>query len=120
MKYGEIWTESLNNAFNNYVKYIISETRAKKPVFRSIFSLSEITSRLTSNREEKSLRHVAMDAKFLDDDKPKTSVKFQTLSILFCSIYFVKCWQTFLELNPKGPYLSLEKEKVFVLCSPTS
>ena len=76
MKYREIWTESLNNTFNNYVKYIISETRTKKPIFRSIFSLSnEITSRLTSNREEKSLRHVAMDAKFLDDDKPKTSVK---------------------------------------------
>ena len=27
------------------------------------------------NREEKSLRHVAMVAKFLDDDKPKTSLK---------------------------------------------
>ena len=27
------------------------------------------------NREEKSLRHVAMVAKFLDDNKPKTSLK---------------------------------------------
>ena len=26
-------------------------------------------------REEKSLRHVAMVAKFLDDNKPKTSLK---------------------------------------------
>ena len=40
------------------------------------------------NREEKSLRHVAMVARFLDDNKPKTSLKskfalFQTSSILF-------------------------------------
>ena len=28
-----------------------------------------------SNREKKSLRHVAMVAKFLDDNKPKTSLK---------------------------------------------
>ena len=40
------------------------------------------------NREEKSLRHVAMVAKFLDDNKPKRHLKsgfalFQTTSILF-------------------------------------
>ena len=40
------------------------------------------------NREEKSLRHVAMVAKFLDDKKPKRHLKsgfalFQTTSILF-------------------------------------
>ena len=40
------------------------------------------------NREEKSLRHVAMVARFRDDNKPKTSLKskfalFQTSSILF-------------------------------------
>ena len=39
-------------------------------------------------REEKSLPHVAMVAKFLDDDKPTKSLKsefalFQTLLILF-------------------------------------
>ena len=39
-------------------------------------------------REEKSLRHVAMVAKFLDDNKPIKSLKklfalFQTLPILF-------------------------------------
>ena len=28
------------------------------------------------NREEKSLRHVTMVAKFLDDNKPKTSLKY--------------------------------------------
>ena len=40
------------------------------------------------NREEKSLRHVAMVAKFLDDNKPIKSLKslfalFQTSPILF-------------------------------------
>ena len=43
------------------------------------------------NREEKLLRHVAIIAKFLDDNKPKTSLKsafvlFQTSSILFSFI----------------------------------
>ena len=36
---------------------------------------------------------------------------FQTSSILFSFIQFVKCWRDSLGLNPKGPYLSLEKEK---------
>ena len=35
----------------------------------------------------------------------------QTSSILFNFIKFGKCWRHFLRLNPKGPYLSLEKEK---------
>ena len=43
---------------------------------------------LSRNREEKSLRHVAMVAKFLDDNKPIKSLKslfalFQTSPILF-------------------------------------
>ena len=62
------------------------------------------------NREEKSLRHVAMVAKFLDDNKPKA---FQTSSIFFNFIEFVKRWRNFLELNSKGPCLGLEKEKHF-------
>ena len=45
-------------------------------------------SALLKYREEKSLRHVAMVAKFLDDNKPKRHLKsgftlFQTSSILF-------------------------------------
>ena len=36
---------------------------------------------------------------------------FQTSSILFSFIQVVKCWRNSLGLNPKGPYLSLEKEK---------
>ena len=43
---------------------------------------------LWSSREEKSLRHVTMVAKFRDENKPKRHLKsgfapFQTLSILF-------------------------------------
>ena len=52
-------------------------------------------------RQEKSLRHVAMVAKFLDDNKPKRRLKcgfalFQTSSSLLNFIYFVKCWRNFL------------------------
>ena len=36
---------------------------------------------------------------------------FQTSSISFNFIEFVKCWRNFLGLNSKGPYLSLEKEQ---------
>ena len=38
-------------------------------------------------------------------------VLFQTSTILFNFIQFVKCWRNFLGINLKGPYLSLEKEK---------
>ena len=41
----------------------------------------------------------------------------QTLSRLFHLVYFVKCWQMFLELNSKGLFQSSGKEKkVVVLC----
>ena len=48
----------------------------------------------TSNRKEKSFRHVALVAILLDDNKPKINLKskfalFQTSSILFNSIHFV-------------------------------
>ena len=35
----------------------------------------------------------------------------QSLSCLFHLVYFVKCWQMFLELNSKGLYQSSGKEK---------
>ena len=35
---------------------------------------------------------------------------FQTSSVLFSFIQFVKCWRNSLCLNAKGPHLSLEKE----------
>ena len=45
-----------------------------------------------SDREENSLRYLAIVAKFLDDSKPKTALEskfalFQTSSILFNLIY---------------------------------
>ena len=54
------------------------------------------------NGQEKSLRHVAMVAKGLDDNKPKIHLKsklalFQTSSTLFNFISFVKCWRNFLD-----------------------
>ena len=36
---------------------------------------------------------------------------FQTSSILFNFFLFLKSWRNCRGLNPKGPYLSLEKEK---------
>ena len=45
----------------------------------------------------------------------------QTLSRLFHLVYFVKCWQMFLELNSKGLYQSSGKEKKVVVsysCPP--
>ena len=42
----------------------------------------------------------------------------QTLSRLLHLVYFVKCWQMFLELNSKGLYQSLGKEnQSCCLCS---
>ena len=73
-------------------------------------------SEFPNNTEEKSLRHVATVANFLNNNKLKTSLKseyalFQSSLILFNFISFVKCWRHFLVVNPKGPYISLEKEK---------
>ena len=78
------------------------------------------------NGKEKSLRHVAMVAKFLDDNKPIKSLK--SLFALFqlhrsYSISFNLIWQILAKFS-SGPYLSLSKfrkrkGKFFVLCSPT-
>ena len=60
------------------------------------------------------LRHVAMVATFLDDNKPIKSLKslfalFQTSTILFNFIYIGKSWRNFL-WDRIYHYLSLEKE----------
>ena len=57
-----------------------------------------------------------MVAKFLDDSKPKRHLTsgfalFQTSSILFNFTLFCQMLAKFSGLNPKGPYVSLEKEK---------
>ena len=78
------------------------------------FEGQESVKRNWNDREEKSLRHVAMVAKFLDDNKRKINLKskfalFQTSSILFNFVYFVKFWQNIVDLI--RIHLSLEKEK---------
>ena len=70
----------------------------------------------STNREEKSLRHVAVVAKFLDDNTPKKSlIKWiRTVSNFMDFIQFHVICQIlakFLGLNPKGRYLSLQKGK---------
>ena len=57
-------------------------------------------------REEKSLRHVAMVAKFLDDKKPISNFIDLIQFHLICQML-----AKFSGLNPNGPYVSLEKEK---------
>ena len=60
-------------------------------------------------REENSFRHIAMVVKFLDENKVEnvTLKLFQFIQFLL----IFKCWRNFLRLYPKGPYLSVEKEK---------
>ena len=58
------------------------------PVKCTLKNLQQFRADEPEYREEKSLRHVAMVAKFLDDNKPKRHLKsgftlFQTSSILF-------------------------------------
>ena len=43
--------------------------------------------------------------------------QLQTLSRLFHLLYFVKCWQMFLEMNSKGPYQSSAKKNKVALGS---
>ena len=66
------------------------------------------------NRELKQQRRRRLQKRHLKGE----FAPLQTLSRLFHLVYFVKCWQTFLELNSKGLYQSSGKEKkVVVLCS---
>ena len=73
-----------------------------------------------------SLCHVAMVEKFLDENKPKTSLKsefalFQTTSILFNFILFVKCWRNFSGFESERTVSKFRKRqrKNSMLCSPT-
>ena len=62
--------------------------------------------------EEKSIRHVAIVAKFLDDNEPKTWIR--TVSNFIDLIQFHLICQMLAKFSGvefKGPYLSLEKEQ---------
>ena len=63
-----------------------NECKAPPSLFLGVFLDDKLL--FNNNREEKSLRHVAMVATFLDENKPKIHLKskfalFQTSSILF-------------------------------------
>ena len=78
---GRIWYKSTQIALK-------LKTKTTTPGNNICFLLTTFIAFRSFNREEKSLRHVAMVVKFLDDNKPKIQVKgkfvlFQTLSILF-------------------------------------
>ena len=82
---------------NNAQKWVFAH---EVVVFRGSYYSDMYDPRLT-NRQEKSLRHVAMVANFLDDNKLIKSLKslfalFQTLPILFNFILFGKSWRHFL------------------------
>ena len=101
-----------------------SETK-RVPKGREIFSFQhlvqiwsnfvtqyDITLTLTQIAKVKSLRHVAMVAQQTDRRHLKSEFAlFKTSSILLSFNQFIKCWLHFLGLNPRGLYLSLEKEK---------
>ena len=108
-----------SNPMNNRMKSVkISVTFFQSWLLRSF--LNKITP--VSNREEKSLRRVAMVAKFLDDKKPKIDLKrefalFQTKTIFFFQFRLI-CQKLakFSGGNPEESYLSLEKRKRKFLC----
>ena len=72
---------------------------------------------LFANREEKSLCHVVMVAKFLDDNKPMKSIR--TISNFTYLIQFHLIWQILAKFC-LGPYLSLSKfrkrQRQFLCC----
>ena len=64
-----------------------------------------------NNKEEKSLRHVAMVATFLDDNKLKIHLTHSNFIDLIQLHLICQMLAKFSGFNPKGPYLSLEKQK---------
>ena len=78
------------------------------------------------DREEKSLRHFAMVEKFLDDNKPKKSLKkwIRFAKNFIGLIQFYLIWQMFANFSQveseKTVSKFLKKKKTtFLLCSPT-
>ena len=101
-------------------------SRFQKPGFRTStakFSSGKAKAILlnrSNNREEKSLRHVAMVAKFLDDNKPISHLKStRTISNFTDLIQFHLIWQILAKFSSR-PYLSLSKfrkrKRQFLCC----
>ena len=64
---------------------------------------------VVGSKKEKLLRHVAMVAKFLDDNKPKSHLKsIRTISNFTDLIQIHLIWQTLAKFS-LGPYLLLSK-----------
>ena len=79
-----------------------------KPIVLFFFDVL-VTVRVDKQQRRRRLRKRHLKSEF---------ALLQTLSRLLHLVYFVKCWQMFLELNSKGLYQSSGKEKkVVVLCS---
>ena len=86
------------------ISVLVSQTG--KPVVASR-NVSYRFSRLSLIRELKQRRRRRLRKRHLKSEFALP----QTLSRLFHLVYFVKCWQMFLELNSKGLYQSSGKEK---------
>ena len=82
--------------------------------FAREYSFADGPQCILNNRELKQQRRQRLQNRHLKSE----FAPLQTLSRLFHLVYFVKCWQMFLELNSEGLYQSSGKEKkVVVLCS---
>ena len=92
----------------------------------SIFGQYRICIFYLKSREEKSLRHVAMVAKFLDDNKPKTSLKkwIHTVTNFIDLIQFHLICQMLAKFSGVKSErimskLTKKEKKIVKLCSPT-
>ena len=113
-----IFCESkLTDFMINYLTWCMWLRSAKEmnPLMAKLLVLKSKTSPKTShNRELKQQRQRRLQKHHLKSE----FAPLQTLSCLFHLVYFVKCWQMFLEFNSKRLYQSSGKEKkVVVLCS---
>ena len=78
-------------------------------------SISTFTFLTQNNRELKQQRRRRLQKRHWKSE----FAPHQTLSRLFLLVYFVKCWQMFLELNSKGLYQLNSKGLCFVFPSST-
>ena len=95
---------------------------AQRPAWRNHCSqgtLAKTSGTVTGDREKWPMGSLSnKDGDGYESHLKREFALLQNLSRLFHLVYFVKCWQMFLELNSKGLYQSSGKEKkVVFLCS---